>query len=61
MLNFAINLAHQAGELLRQGHGRSVDTIITKQSAVDLVTEVDLASDKLIGDSLRDQFPTTRS
>ena len=57
MLNFAINLAHQAGDLLRQGHARGVDTIITKQSAVDLVTEVDLASDKLIGESLRDRFP----
>ena len=57
MLTFAINLAHQAGELLRQGHARGVDTIITKQSAVDLVTEVDLASDKLIRESLRDRFP----
>ena len=57
MLNFAINLAHQAGDLLRQGHARGVDTIITKQSAVDLVTEVDLASDRLIGESLRDRFP----
>ena len=57
MLNFAINLAHQAGDLLRQGHARGVDTIITKQSAVDLVTEVDLASDRLIGESLRERFP----
>ena len=57
MLNFAINLAHETGDLLRQGHARGVDTIITKQSAVDLVTEVDLASDKLIGESLRDRFP----
>lgn len=57
MLTFAINLAHQAGDLLRQGHARGVDTIITKQSAVDLVTEVDLASDRLISESLRERFP----
>lgn len=57
MLTFAIALAHQAGELLRQGHALGVDIIATKQSAVDLVTEVDLASDRLIGESLRNRFP----
>ena len=57
MLNFAISLAHQAGELLRQGHARGVEIVATKQSAVDLVTEVDLASDRLIVEGLRDRFP----
>lgn len=57
MLSTAISLAHQAGELLRQGHARGVDVVATKQSAVDLVTEVDLASEKLICDSLRARFP----
>lgn len=57
MLTFAITLAHQAGELLRQGHSRGVDVIATKQSEVDLITEIDLASEKLICDSLHSRFP----
>jgi myo-inositol-1(or 4)-monophosphatase len=57
MLSYAITLAHQAGELLRQGHARGVDVIATKQSDVDLLTEVDLASEKLICDGLRSRFP----
>ncbi len=57
MLSYAITLAHQAGELLRQGHARGVAVVATKQSAVDLVTEVDLASEKLICDGLRRHFP----
>lgn len=57
MLSHAITLAHQAGELLRQGHARGVDVLATKQSDVDLLTEVDLASEKLICDGLRSLFP----
>ncbi len=52
-----IELARQAGELLRQGHENGASLIHTKQSGVDLVTETDLASERLIIDGLRREFP----
>lgn len=57
MLDVAIDLARQAGELLRQGHQNGAGPITSKGSAVDLVTEFDLASEQLISDGLRRRFP----
>lgn len=57
MLTFAIELARQAGDLLRRGHENGASLVHTKQSAVDLVTETDLASERLLIDSLRREFP----
>jgi myo-inositol-1(or 4)-monophosphatase len=57
MLDVAIDLARQAGHLLRQGHQDGANQIISKGSAVDLVTEVDLASERLIVEGLRRCFP----
>lgn len=57
MLDAAIDLARQAGELLRQGHRNGAGKIASKASAVDLVTEVDLASERLISAGLRERFP----
>lgn len=57
MLATAIDLARQAGELLRQGHRDGARQIASKGSAVDLVTEVDLASERLITTGLRQRFP----
>jgi len=57
MLDVAIDLARQAGELLRQGHQNGAGPIASKGSAVDLVTQFDLASERLITDGLRGRFP----
>ena len=57
MLHFTIELAHRAGELLRQGHENGAALVHTKQSTVDLVTETDLASERLIIDALRREYP----
>lgn len=57
MLDFTINLARQAGHVLREYNRHGPGQINTKQSAVDLVTEADLASEQLILGALRRQFP----
>lgn len=57
MLTIAIDLARQAGELLRRGHRDGARQIASKGSAVDLVTEIDLASERLITAGLRQRFP----
>lgn len=57
MLDIAIDLARQAGELLRLGHQNGAGLIRSKSSAVDLVTQFDLASEQLISDGLRQHFP----
>lgn len=57
MLDVAIDLARQAGDLLRQGHYNGAGAIASKASAVDLVTEFDLASERLITSGLRQRFP----
>ncbi len=57
MLDVAIDLARQAGALLRQGHANGAGQVLNKSSAVDLVTEYDLASEQLIMAGLRQHFP----
>lgn len=57
MLDFAIDLARQAGLLLRSFHTQGPSQVSSKQSSVDLVTEADLASEQLIVQALRDRFP----
>jgi myo-inositol-1(or 4)-monophosphatase len=57
MLDFVIDLARQAGDLLRRGHQNGAVSITNKSSAVDLVTEYDLASERLLVDGLRSRFP----
>ncbi len=56
---FAIALAHQAGDLLRSILERGLDAsrTRTKQGHFDIVTEADLASERLILDALRARFP----
>jgi myo-inositol-1(or 4)-monophosphatase len=55
-LAFALDTARRAGQLLRdlyhQGH-----TINHKSTDIDLVTEADLASERLIVDAIRAEFP----
>ncbi len=54
-LSRAIDLARQAGELLRAGLG-SVD-VVGHKGAIDLVTEFDLRSERLLVNGLRGSFP----
>ncbi|MBA3805482.1 MAG: inositol monophosphatase, partial [Acidobacteria bacterium] len=46
MLNFAIQTAHEAGRILQERMGRALQ--ITNKGDIDLVTEADLASERLI-------------
>lgn len=60
MLDFAIDLARQAGQLLRTFHAAGPNQVASKQSSVDLVTEADLAAEQLIVKALHDCFPGHR-
>ncbi len=55
MLNFAIQTARDAGRLLAERFGRTLR--ITNKSELDLVTESDLASEKLIIDRIKTYHP----
>jgi myo-inositol-1(or 4)-monophosphatase len=55
LLNFAIQAARDAGSLLAERFGRALR--ITNKSELDLVTESDLASEKLIIDRIKTYHP----
>jgi myo-inositol-1(or 4)-monophosphatase len=55
MLNFAIETAREAGQLLLEKFGRTIG--ITKKGDINLVTEADLASERLIIERIRSYFP----
>jgi myo-inositol-1(or 4)-monophosphatase len=55
LLNFAIQTARDAGSLLAERFGRALR--ITNKSELDLVTESDLASEKLIIDRIKTYHP----
>lgn len=57
LLDLAVRLARQAGDLLLDGRGRRPGGIGTKTSDTDMVSEVDRASERLIVDGLRDARP----
>ncbi len=54
-MELAIDLARQAGALLRDGFGHAAD--IRHKGVIDLVTEYDLRSERLIMDGVRRAFP----
>ena len=54
-LKLALELARKAGEELRQGFGHVKQ--IRRKGAVDLVTEYDLRSERLILEAIRQAFP----
>ncbi len=56
-LNFAKAVVQEAATLLRNTYARGVRQINYKSSAVDLVTEADVASEHLLLQRLRDRFP----
>ena len=55
MLNFAIETAREAGSVLLEKFGRKIK--ISKKGDIDLVTEADLASEKLIIERIRSHYP----
>lgn len=55
MLNFAIQTARDAGRLLAERFGRTIE--IANKSEIDLVTESDLASERLIIDRISTYYP----
>lgn len=56
-LDFALETARQAGRLLCDFYHRR-HTVRHKSSEIDLVTEADLASERLIVDAIRTRFPS---
>jgi myo-inositol-1(or 4)-monophosphatase len=55
VLELAIRAAREAGELLRTHLGRSIE--VSHKGPINLVTEVDLASEQLIRDLIANHFP----
>src|SRR6267142_6643024 len=55
LLNFAIQTARDAGRLLAERFGRALR--VTNKSELDLVTESDLASERLIIDRIKTYYP----
>jgi myo-inositol-1(or 4)-monophosphatase len=55
LLDFAIQTALEAGRILAERFGRTLE--ISNKSEIDLVTESDLASERLIIDRIRTNYP----
>src|SRR4029078_3602601 len=55
MLNFAIETAREAGQILLEKFGRKIN--ISKKGEINLVTEADLASEALIVERIRSYYP----
>ncbi|MDT3400003.1 inositol monophosphatase family protein [Streptomyces sp. B1866] len=57
LLTVALEAARRAGDLLRDGRPADLGVAATKSSPIDVVTEMDLASEKLIADFLAERRP----
>ncbi|MFD5571751.1 inositol monophosphatase family protein [Streptomyces cadmiisoli] len=57
LLRLAREAAHRAGELLRDGRPADLAVAATKSSPIDVVTEMDLAAEKLITDLISGHRP----
>jgi len=55
VMRTATRAAREAGEVLRSFHGNLKD--IRKKGAIDLVTEADIASEKVVVEIIRSEFP----
>lgn len=55
MLNFAIETAREAGQILLEKFGRKIN--ISKKGDINLVTEADLASEKHIIEKIKSYYP----
>ena len=57
MIEDIIDLSKQAGSLIREGFGKQFK-VDFKTNEINLVTEIDTASEKLITDFIRKKYPT---
>ena len=57
MLNDVINIAKEAGELIREGFGKN-NKVEFKTNETNLVTEIDKAAEKLITDFIKKKYPS---
>src|SRR6186997_25485 len=55
MLNFAIETAREAGQILLEKYGRKIS--VSKKGDINLVTEADLASEELIIERIKSYYP----
>jgi myo-inositol-1(or 4)-monophosphatase len=55
MLNFAIQTARDAGQILLERFGRAIQ--VTNKGAIDLVTEADVAAERMIIERIRSYHP----
>ena len=55
MLNFAVQLAQDAGRVLAERFGRALQ--VSNKGDIDLVTEADLAAERLIVERIRTHYP----
>jgi len=55
MLNFAIETVREAGQILLEKFGRKIN--VSKKGDINLVTEADLASEKLIIERVKSYYP----
>jgi myo-inositol-1(or 4)-monophosphatase len=55
LLDFAIQAARDAGRILSERYGRAIQ--ITNKGVIDLVTESDLAAERLIVERIRSYYP----
>ncbi|KAF4410211.1 MULTISPECIES: inositol monophosphatase family protein [Streptomyces] len=57
LLSVAREAAHRAGTLLRDGRPADLEVAATKSSPIDVVTEMDLAAEKLITEFIAERRP----
>jgi fructose-1,6-bisphosphatase/inositol monophosphatase family enzyme len=57
LLAFALEAAAQAGDLLRDGRPADLEVAATKSSPIDVVTEMDIAAEKLITGFIAEHRP----
>lgn len=55
MLNFAVETAREAGQILLEKFGRKIN--VSKKGNINLVTEADFASEKYIIEKIRSHYP----
>ena len=57
MITKTIEIAKEAGSLIREGFGNKI-SIEFKTDAANLVTNIDKAAEKVITDFIKKEFPT---
>lgn len=53
LTDLAVQLAMDAGRMIREGRARGLEAVATKSTSTDMVTEFDAASERLIVDGIR--------